>query len=623
MAELDPALIVFLVILGAAAAVCIGYAIHRLAGIGASDSTDEQKSNEPTATVKYGTSSSKPICAFGLRHGVDRDQEPVKETKFLLSLRLLSTHSINVTNFSPSAQHGRQSVRQEAAPKRRADLGVHPHVSFSLLSCQLPLQKLLRDFFEHVVVPPQAPEKKDFGDVDMLVCGPKARLQELLAQARAEELRPPCKDRRLPLKVLQDEIVEHLNAGGHVYRDHNDVLFLHVEIPCYVETQRNNSGMLIHCVADDRQNEIDCDVVPTSEQLHNGGIEKLCQLDLQLIDAPTQLPWYSFTSSHDDLSTIVRDAARPYGVYFKPSGLFVDIDNLVGVQKGEERYELFLTSDLSAKRSSPGYRNPASSPSHPSNHITQSLIELAHVAKNHAEVARLRALPVPKKSPTVLAPPRMEKRSMYHAFAAHYLPSHPHVGHHDSDSRPRSDIPPAARTAAQTAALSFFDPLSHRLHALLYETSLQRREDTFRNRVNIELKQLLQEKALTPNAKNMARARQALYPWVTFLSHHGHGKAPTIRAEPELRLELQPRWTEQSADGGYTDDELVEWVRRHWAGLDDVERARTRLVREEVRLVIEREREERRGRVGGMLVWVAVIMVGLMVFDRFEVVGRR
>ncbi|KAK3064434.1 hypothetical protein LTS18_007239 [Coniosporium uncinatum] len=445
----------------------------------------------------------------------------------------------------------------------RMSPSIYSHVSYHH-------EKLLRDLFEHVVVPPHAPEKKDFGDEDMLVCGPKARLQELLSQARAEELHSPCTDRRLPLKVLQDEIVEHLNADGHVYRDHNDVLFLHVDIPCYVETQRNNSGMLIYCVADDWQNEIDCDIVPTSEQLHNGGIEKLCQLDLQLIDAPTQLPWYSFTSSYGDLATIVQDAARPYGIYFKPSGLYVDIDNLVGAQKGEERYELVLTSDLSAISQSRFLARA------PFNHVTQSLIEFAHVAKNHAEVARLRALPVsPKKSPTVFAPPRMEKRSMYHAFAAHYLPSHPHVGHPDSDSRPTPDVSPAARTAAQTAAFSFFDPLSHRLHALHHETSLQRHEDTFRNRVNIELKRLLREKALTPNTKTMARARQALYPCVTFHSHHGHGKAPTVRAEPELRLELQPRWTEQSAEGGYTDDELVE-------------RARTRPVREEVRLMIER-----------------------------------
>jgi len=53
MAEIDPALIVFLVILGAAAAVCIGYAIHRLAGIGASDSTDEQFNARSNAQDEY------------------------------------------------------------------------------------------------------------------------------------------------------------------------------------------------------------------------------------------------------------------------------------------------------------------------------------------------------------------------------------------------------------------------------------------------------------------------------------------------------------------------------------------------------------------------------------------
>jgi len=112
----------------------------------------------------------------------------------------------------------------------RMSLSVDSHVSYHYT-------KLLRDLFKHVVVPPQAPEEKDFGDVDMLVYGPKARLQELLAQARAEELYSPCKARRLPLKVLQGEIVEQLNADVHFYRDHNDVLSLHVEIPCYVETQ--------------------------------------------------------------------------------------------------------------------------------------------------------------------------------------------------------------------------------------------------------------------------------------------------------------------------------------------------------------------------------------------------
>ncbi|KAF2135931.1 uncharacterized protein K452DRAFT_193739, partial [Aplosporella prunicola CBS 121167] len=133
------------------------------------------------------------------------------------------------------------------------------------------LLKQLQDLFIHAVVPPSAPEKTSFGDVDAIVC--------LSREADEPDLRN-MKDR---VKMKMGAVAAGVNKNG--------VLFL---------LRVLDGTMALSAPA-------------------------FVQLDIQLCDAASQLPWTIFTIAYGDLINILKVGLYRSGLSLRPSGLFVRV----------------------------------------------------------------------------------------------------------------------------------------------------------------------------------------------------------------------------------------------------------------------------------------------------------
>ena len=99
------------------------------------------------------------------------------------------------------------------------------------------------------------------------------------------------------------------------------------------------------------------------------------------------------------------------------------------------------------------------------------------------------------------------------------------------------------------------------------------------------------------DSKTMGKQRAtntllALRKYTVFESTRGGAPRPVLSATPRLDEAQQPRWT--GYPGGFTQEDLVEWVRGAWAAAYELDRERTREKRHAKRDEAEKRKEERR-----------------------------
>ncbi|QDS72377.1 hypothetical protein FKW77_008388 [Venturia effusa] len=164
---------------------------------------------------------------------------------------------------------------------------VPPAVYFAML--RILLEKL-EPLFDHVAVPTEHPEKTSFGDIDALVCGPKDSLRF-----------------KRSMRELRWYIAEALGSRYH-YVNRNGVGYYLLKVSKEVTDL---------APVDDGQ-------VPKGEQL-GCNQEYWVQVDIELVDAPSQLEWRKFKTSHATLHNILKFGLRPAGFIFLNNGLHIKI----------------------------------------------------------------------------------------------------------------------------------------------------------------------------------------------------------------------------------------------------------------------------------------------------------
>ncbi|KAK8156020.1 hypothetical protein IWX90DRAFT_55954 [Phyllosticta citrichinensis] len=154
----------------------------------------------------------------------------------------------------------------------------------------------LRTLFHDVAVGTEAPEKRDYGDVDYVVSRPTGSVR---TGASAQD--------------VQGRVERALGAvRGRVI---HGILFLACPMPgvaCY----GGGGG----CgAAKKKKREGEEEVEEEKER------EEFVQLDIVLCPSPSLLAYTLFTRSHGDLFSFLKTGVRPFGLSLRPSGLWVRV----------------------------------------------------------------------------------------------------------------------------------------------------------------------------------------------------------------------------------------------------------------------------------------------------------
>ncbi|TID20583.1 hypothetical protein E6O75_ATG05347 [Venturia nashicola] len=227
-----------------------------------------------------------------------------------------------------------------------AELYVNPHTNqrYPARYCPrlpTPIYTAIRDevvkklsvIFDKVIVPFPHPEKEDHGDIDIFVCGPK----DDLANKRT-------------IYDLRLDIAQHLGVDRSMCNK-SQTGFFAVLVPATItslgsipepvwpekaksqrkgkDAEKEDSGVDMQDTARQGTNtaEADQDVAKmTVKELEVGlGSSKKywVQVDIQLVDAPSQLEWRQFKIAHATFHNILAYGLRPAGFIFMNSGLYV------------------------------------------------------------------------------------------------------------------------------------------------------------------------------------------------------------------------------------------------------------------------------------------------------------
>lgn len=155
--------------------------------------------------------------------------------------------------------------------------------------------EILKNYFKTVTCPPEAPGKQDYGDVDLVVCDPKAD-----AGANLEALKIPLGAERAISQNVTGQI------HGHV---------ISFAIPHAILGSANGPDE------------------PVS----------FAQIDLTVVDAD-QLDWYLWQHSYGDLTNIIGKFIRGCGLKANNTGLFVRVKEFEDDPTMSEKDALFFLS---------------------------------------------------------------------------------------------------------------------------------------------------------------------------------------------------------------------------------------------------------------------------------------
>ncbi|KAK7537230.1 uncharacterized protein J3D65DRAFT_677235 [Phyllosticta citribraziliensis] len=519
----------------------------------------------------------------------------------------------------------------------------------------------LRALFHHVAVGREAPEKRDYGDVDYVVSRPKGSV-------RTGACVLDVKDRvERALGAVRGRVVEGM-------------LFLACPMPGVAWCGGGGGG--------------------AKKKGEEEKKEDFVQLDIILCPSPSLLEYVLFTRSHGDLFGFLKTGVRPFGLSLRPSGLWVRVAeqqdgggkllaNGCGSAEANGGNEglLFLSSDVDAilqflcldkRKWDQGFER------------LQDVFEYAVSARwfSKRDFGGQNVRVVTEDGKGKLAQPQIRRanhsfeaykatrRDVWNVFTAfvarHDLPNDPfttspspdkangagttapsptlsvrsassHVSNVSSSATLVDDSAAtqcnghkgaecdveakATRAAVLAAALAHFPGAESRYHVHLATCAAARRETAFWARVKRELPGLVaasttechaDEKTKQAGAQNSNVSAQRIRRVVLALRRYtefaravdmrdlGADETAAVRVprlrragRPELDEEAFCSWTASSPN--LTDDDLLAYVADNWAVAYDLDRSRTRPRRVVRRDEAARRRAGRRkgGAVGG------------------------
>ena len=405
----------------------------------------------------------------------------------------------------------------------------------------------LKEFFEHVVVPFEHPEKTDFGDIDMVICEPKGDLTKLRT-----------------MQELKFGIAKALKTD-RFYSNAIGVGYFAVKVPkAIIDLEKITQAK------------------ESDEQIGSDN-EYWVQVDIEVVDAPSQLNWRVFQNAHSTFCNILRFGLRPAGFVIKSSGFYVEMDNAPKQEKGEKRSPLiYLSNDvtkvlrflgLDPKRynrpfdTTDQYWKYATSAKYlsrallkPGQDSTTDLEEITAVKPKHKGLQGLSEY--------------IGRRIPWANFVDLWLPAHPAIGSLLYDNH---DV--------FLGALAFFNsgnsPCCFNAYHIWED---ERAEAKFWEEVNKRLPDVIDPK---PTKRYINEVVLAAKRWVEFKDIQGRGKVPTIRdgpTEDDIKHVIwldaikadSVRWITETHEGGFSFHELCDWVLAHAVELREKERGRTR-----------------------------------------------
>lgn len=169
-------------------------------------------------------------------------------------------------------------------------------------------QALLRQLYVHVDSPIDGPGKKDFGDIDILVCQRRDDAPPV----------PPCLDNTKRTSELIREMATLLGAARTIV------------------TTGSSSNLAIPWPADAEDQVSEDDAAAADEDKH-------IQVDVRISPSLEAHKWMLFKHAHGDIWNLVGSLVRPYGLTIDDTGMYVRIPEVEAVYKA--RAKVHLTSD--------------------------------------------------------------------------------------------------------------------------------------------------------------------------------------------------------------------------------------------------------------------------------------
>ena len=167
------------------------------------------------------------------------------------------------------------------------------------------LAQLQNDYFEMAESPIEGPEKVDFGDIDILVCGPRD-------QQGSKDVKQ---------SDLFAEIAKALDAK--MWKQMKGSPLAHFAIPWPTTAEESAEGLEVATVE----------------------AERYIQVDIEICHDPMNYKWALLHQAHGDFSNIIGSMLRKYGLTITNSGFYVRIEELSSWNKAKSR--VFLTQDPS------------------------------------------------------------------------------------------------------------------------------------------------------------------------------------------------------------------------------------------------------------------------------------
>jgi hypothetical protein len=473
---------------------------------------------------------------------------------------------------------------------------------------ELIIPKLLNHFCLTGTYPPH-PEKSEHGDMDVLICGPKNNLKA-----------------KYTIRELHTDLNSILGAKRSRVNDITG--YFGVPIPA--------------------------NLVP--DHLDSSLEEVYIQIDITLVDAPSQFDYSVMRHAHGSLMNILQFGLRPAGFIFSPNGLSVKVPESfdLTLTRADRPDLLFLSNDpekiveffglpkrcwIEEFASSDDYWKCVTSAKFFSRDLFFAETTADHFGEDNDDVnvdlmkgsaSSNTSVSGEDDNDTIFSADYSrdhlstrchkgyDNLNAYYArrpgwlqFTDTWLPSHPHIG-----------ATPPNRTKAFHEAVEFFDKKDQYVRQRC-EWREKRSEAAFWEEVRERVLPGLKGK------QRHARANQAvvaLKRYVMFEQRRGRGQVPVILQHgeggvvPKNPTQETP-WTSQLAEftGGFTRDELLGWIVDNAEEIRELSRWPVRAKRVEKETArLERRREAMKratwsgSAICGMVWCVRVVLAGML-----------
>ncbi|KAK7515755.1 hypothetical protein IWZ03DRAFT_407257 [Phyllosticta citriasiana] len=458
----------------------------------------------------------------------------------------------------------------------------------------------LEQLFHHVAVATEAPEKRDYGDVDFLVCRPKGSV-----------LTGTC------LEDVKGQLQREMGA---------------------VEARLLDGVLVLGCPMPDVASGGEMGARVKEEEREK---KEFVQLDIQLCHAPSHLAYMLFAHAHGDLFGFLKTGVRPFGLSLRPSGLWVrvadaeqqqetggkltngNLTNGWGSSDARERHDplFFLSNDVDAILKFLGLsKRKWEQPFDSLQDVFEYAVSARWFSKRdfHGENGESKlSQPQTHRAKHSYEAYKAQRRNIWNVFTSYLsrrnLPADPFTTSPSNKDSSSAAIETKHRNATLLAALSHFTTARSRYAVHLATRAAARREAAFWARVKAALPALMteaqegtssgQEDHHHVAAQRVRRVVLAMRRYTEFARavdvRDLSGGEAGMMGQPRLRRAGRPvvdegefcSWT---ASSNLTDDDLMAFVEDNWAVAYELDRARTRPLRVARRDEAAKRRTERR-----------------------------